>query len=349
MFLRKEWILTLRTLGTGRGSHSQSTNCAVLETPVEASSATKSHFAVSRKQESFDVSSHIFERIPLEILLYLPFADLHLFARSGRLIHDLSKHPTFWERKILVDMPYLWDIPELDAQDNGIALHSELHRQCLYGFRLKHAYKLLEELHKRDKKTYTYGLAKRRRIWNIRSVITVDYLQASKELSQPDAKTRTRFKTSAVTRELPILPYFDAPLTKRSWCFFLDSLQVLRSPIILTFYFTENDRLGGIGFGSPRLSRERFCGNLYDHDLKNASYKFPPNKWIAGIEMDYCGFDDLTKVDEIGIGGLKVGRFQTVVQSSHWSLKVVWSNGSSELVRRLKNLSVYCQSLKVMS
>ena len=72
----------------------------------------------------------IADEVVLEILLNLPHEDIRSFVFSGLTAINLARAHGYWRRKILIDMPFLWDLPELNGPRDFFKIYHELRRQC---------------------------------------------------------------------------------------------------------------------------------------------------------------------------------------------------------------------------
>ena len=79
--------------------------CYCLESP------TSSHTCSSSSTQVRDPFEALTSETITNVLLILPKTDL-ASLRVSRIALDVSRTNTFWKRRIMVDMPWLFDLPE---------------------------------------------------------------------------------------------------------------------------------------------------------------------------------------------------------------------------------------------
>jgi len=127
-------------------------------------SATASKLSAAHPGNPF---TRIADELVCEILLSLPYEDIKHFALSGLAGLALPRTQASWKRKIHIDMPWLWDLPEFEGPRDFFNLYQELRRQC---FATNPPTVEEEEAGRRvitpRDTSLALGLVNRRRVWN---------------------------------------------------------------------------------------------------------------------------------------------------------------------------------------
>ena len=105
---------------------------------------------------SSNLASNPFELLPLDVVLgisdLLSIREiLFLSLASPATFHKLN-HSEFWKRRILKDMPWLWDCHLIKVPDQGTwrSVYFDLWNKCIY-----------------ESQSRILGLVNRKRIWNL--------------------------------------------------------------------------------------------------------------------------------------------------------------------------------------
>lgn len=249
-----------------------------------------------------------------EILLHLPFQDLKSFARSGVTALQLSHHPAFWNRKIFIDMPWLWDLPSLEGPRDFFGLYKELHRQCFATSVPQPEEDDNEDeegdsptrvMQPRDQ-TLVLGLANRRRIWNTCTPIASAYAKSIKEAGISQGATPlSEIAKNSITSKVPIVTNPISREAKALSTFFLTDLEEVDVPSTLFFYFRDDGRLCGVDIDFEGIEdKEKKFGVIGIG--REVTVDVPEKAWIVGFEVTLGGAGDIGGKAEIGIIGVKV-------------------------------------------
>jgi hypothetical protein len=236
-----------------------------------------------------------------EILLCLPYRDLQNFALSGLCDNSLMKVQSFWKRKLLIDMPWLWDLPPPGRERNWFMIYQELRRQCFATTatkELEHKTNASNVQGRRDT-SLILGLANRRRIWKTCELLAVLYLQEIERTSSEMGEIEEESVAAPMT--LIGHPVGKAALSLKT-CF-LESWKDLHPTKEMRFYFGEDGRLVGIKMLVQRIDNGTTFGSISD---RMESVDIEQGIWISKFEFVLSGTMSLDPKAKVGICGVTV-------------------------------------------
>lgn len=278
------------------------------ETTPETS-ATASKLSAAHSGNPF---TRIADELASEILLSLPYEDIKHFALSGLTGLALPRTQAFWKRKILIDMPWLWDLPEFEGRQDFFNLYQDLRRQC---FATNPSTVEDEEeggrrvINPRDT-SLVLGLANRRRVWNTCTQLAKLYVKEIKE-NDPQSKldksgTAQHIVENSFSSQMPLVA---APLSKdsRSLCtYFVSSWDDIERKNSFVFHFQGDGRLCGIEISHFGDEDSQLFGERATGSARNFTAVIPLQYWITGLEFNICNAGDLRADAVVGITGVKV-------------------------------------------
>jgi hypothetical protein len=237
-----------------------------------------------------------------EILLYLPYTDLRNFALSGISNNPLQRYQSFWKRKLLIDMPWLWDLPTPAKEMNWCSGYHEFRRLCFATTRYENS------RHPSDNTLVVHrdhslvlGLANRRRIWQTCEQLAQVYLEEVKKRHTGDEGEIERVSISSVTT-IVAHPTQKGAAGLRT-CF-LKSWEELNVQKTLKFYFQEDGRLVGISMNVDGNAENEVFGSK--SDIQD-SVVISRDTWVSQFELVLSGSNCLDRDAKVGICGMTVG------------------------------------------
>lgn len=252
------------------------------------------------------------DEIVLEILLHLSYQDTQSFVLSGITPINLPQAQGYWKRKILIDLPFLWDLSELDGPRDFFKTYRELRRQC---------FATTPPTGEDDKgntrvegprdKTLVLGLANRRRVWNTCSQLAELYVKPQKNQmpgSKESQSTSEEITKNSLSLQMPLVA---SPVSKEFRplsTYFISSWEDMNKEHTFTFHFNDDGRLCGLEVEMAGTNSSKLLGEKTKIPDLGASSKFviPAGNWITGFELNIGNCYTLNKDAKIGITGLMV-------------------------------------------
>jgi hypothetical protein len=236
-----------------------------------------------------------------EILLCLPYPDLQNFTLSGLSNTPLRRVQSFWKRKVLIDMPWLWDLPSPEGERDWYLIYQELRRQC---FATTASEDLGDEtsgsnvLDRRDT-SLILGLANRRRIWTACAQLTELYLQ---EVKRRNGEVGEIEKESIASPTMLVGHPVDKAALSLKTCF-VRSWKDIEMENEFIAYFGGDGRLVGVEIVMAERNGGEIFGSTSD---KLESVIIPKDTWISRFELVLSGTQSLDAKAEVGICGMVV-------------------------------------------
>ena len=290
----------------------------------EALRKDKTTAAVSASPKPFVVPSYsksiftkLADEIFLEILLLLPYQDVQNFVLSGLTPIKLAQAQGYWKRKISIDLPFLWDLPDLDGRRDFFKIYHELRRQC---FATTPPVDEDEAGNSHVKgprdKTLILGLANRRRVWNTCSQIAEAYVEKQKD--QPGSDERERISEDITKNSLSLhMPLVASPVSndfRSCSAYFLSFWEDLDKEHALTFHFDDDRRLCCLEVETARMKGSRLLGER-PRNGSSLNFQISAGCWITGVELNIGNCYTLDKDAKIGITGVEV-KFRVELNAS---------------------------------
>ncbi|KAH7407436.1 hypothetical protein BKA64DRAFT_666570 [Cadophora sp. MPI-SDFR-AT-0126] len=265
----------------------------------------------------------IAKEITCEILLHLPYASLQFLALSGLLPFHLPSMSAFWKRKILLDMPFLWDLPVLSSIGNGFDVYREMRRQC-FATTPEGEDEPGEDDDENEEDeddedddegwrdgprvvgdrdgSLVLGLANRRRVWMACAQLAELY---EKEIFEDSWEEETEGVDEEIVKgSVSVgMPIVAAPVSmdaKFLSVYLLETWRDLQREMGLKFYFEEMEqgRLCGI---------ERVGGRVFGEVTgEGVSIIVGEGAIIEGFVLNVSGAGELVKKAKVGVTGVKV-------------------------------------------
>ncbi|KAK0100909.1 hypothetical protein ONS95_007351 [Cadophora gregata] len=254
------------------------------------------------------------KEIICEILLHLPYNSLQDFTLSGLLPFHLPSISSFWKRKLLLDMPFLWDLPVMSSPPgNGFAWYREMRRQCfattpeLGDSQVDEQGNVHQLLGERDA-TLVLGLANRRRVWKACLQLAELYekdIRGNKG-EQDAAEVDEEIVNGSMSVAMPIV---SAPVSldaKPLSVYLLEKWLDLQKEWELKFYFEgvengEQERQGRL------CGVERIGGRIFGvRRGEEVSIIVRETVMVDGFVLNVSGAGELGKGARVGVTGVKV-------------------------------------------
>lgn len=219
-----------------------------------------------------------------EIVLFLPQKDIHALALSGIVNYDVLCDSVLRKRKLLVDMPFLWDLPVLGDDRDGLKIYQDLKRHCFHTMARGHSFH--GQYRGPGDNDIVLGLNNRRRIWNTCSIIAQEYLLAMDQSLCGQAEKASVFAKNCTTSVMPILDEAETPKHRRQTTFLLESLSDLEEQSIFTFLLQQDGKLCGITVQRSDKQKLLSVGQstLPDHGRAYRALADRQN-WLAAFEV----------------------------------------------------------------
>ena len=254
------------------------------------------------------------KEITCEILLHLPYQDVRNFILSGASNLKLSQLQSFWKRKILIDMPWLWELPNLEGRQDWRKLYHELRRQSIASTHpmvsQESTYAGAASVASPRDPTLVLGLANRRRVWNACSQLAQLYMEQRREKGLDSKPQEVEISQDIVRNSVSLaMPLVASPVSKdfRSISsYFLSSWNDLEIGITLKFHFRDDGRLCGIESSClGRAGDARLFGTRPEPG-ESVTINIPSGTWLAGWELNICNTNDIRSEAKTGITGIRV-------------------------------------------
>lgn len=249
------------------------------------------------------------EEIILEILLHLPYQDLQNFVLVGLTTIKLSEAQGYWKRKIAIDLPFLWDLPDLDGPRDFFKIYHELRRQCFATTPLtgEDDEGTTRVQGPRDK-TLVLGLANRRRVWNTCARLAESYVE-EQNAGKDSSDVRDTTEELVKNRLSLSMPLVASPVSKEFRplsTYFISSWDDLEKGTLFAFYFNDSSRLCGLEVLTVGTNDSRLLGEKPSRAGSGVKVKVPAGDWINCFDLNIGNCQYLDKDAVIGITGLKV-------------------------------------------
>jgi hypothetical protein len=217
------------------------------------------------------------EDIMLEVFMYLTPEDIENAQISGAT--DMEAPNILWRRKVKLDFPWLWDLPNCNIELDWLRIYKDIVRFSQG--------KAIDIIH---------GLANRRRIWNVCNQLTGD---------NAEDIVQNSFSTGMPLVRAPASKAF-TPLT----AYFISSWRTLYyENKQLTVHFNGNGYLCGVSLvvNSEKEKRRLFgLEGDTEHGGKQYNLHISSSNWIDGFELNLSKLDISDKASKSGITGVKV-------------------------------------------
>lgn len=244
------------------------------------------------------------KEVTCEILLNLSYTDLQHFTLSGLVPFTLRSIPSFWKRKLFLDMPFLFDFPSLSGSQDWFQLYRELKRHC---FATTPATEDDEEGREhvivgRDT-SLVLGLANRRRVWDTCMHLAGLYEVELNDQTQTGETIAEEIRKGSVSLGMPLVATPVSRDAKALCTYLVSSWEDLNEDMVMQFYFLEEDdgRLCGIC-----VEGQSVFGQSSQHSV---DVVIKSGNWVQGFELNVSGAGDLSNKAKIGITGVKVWLF----------------------------------------
>lgn len=250
--------------------------------------------------QNFTPFSKLAKEVTCEILLYISHGDLRGFALSGLLPFAISTMPSFWHRKLRVDMPFLWDFPVCEPPRDWFQIYHELRRHCFATTpETEHdEADVLRVVGGRDE-SLVLGLANRRRVWETCSQLAELYVEEMPEEGAGGKLVVREILEGSVSLGMPIVA---APVEKGAKYisgYLVSEWDDLDRDLELTFHFERGPagRLCGI---------ERVGKGVLGERGEGVSVLVAKGAYVRGFELNVEGAGEIGEKDRVGITGVKV-------------------------------------------
>jgi hypothetical protein len=232
------------------------------------------------------------EDIILDIFLYLTPQEIDNARIAGVANVDIPN--IFWRRKIRIDFPWVWNLPDANAEGDWHRIYNDLVR-----------------FSQGELKGMILGLANRRRIWNVCSQLADLYLErirlSSTEYvigSDEEEIVQNSFCVRMQLVRAPASRTF-TPMTS----YFIDSWKGLNSDEkAVTVFMNDYGYISGISLGmSSDVRPPRLFG--VETDVQYGKYhreRIFSSDWITGFELNIERIDFSRQPCMSAITGVKV-------------------------------------------
>ncbi|PVH83688.1 hypothetical protein DL98DRAFT_652168 [Cadophora sp. DSE1049] len=249
------------------------------------------------------------KEITCEILLHLPYTTLQNLTLSGLLPFHLPSISAFWKRKLLLDMPFLWDLPVLSSPGNGFDMYREMRRQCFattpeLGEGEGDVPRVVGE---RDA-SLVLGLANRRRVWRACAQLAELYEKELREnkVGEEVGEVDEEIVKGSVSVGMPIVAAPVSMDAKFLSVYLLEKWGDLQKELELKFYFEDKGDREGEGPG--RLCGvERVGGRIFGGRTgEGVSVVVGERVRVEGFVLKVGGAGEFGKGARVGVTGVKV-------------------------------------------
>lgn len=221
-------------------------------------------------------TTSLFDTLPNELLTQIadlvPQEDLLSFMRASKTTFRLTKSNKFWQRRLRLDAPWLWE-----NWNSGEA--QAVNWQRSYNAVMMQAHKPVQMAAKGANVT---GLANRKRVWRVCQQVLQLYLETNSLVSSPVEKTV--FEEGVTCRYLPVVANQHEPQYKSRTAFFFSTLNDVDSVKHLKLKWAENGALSGIrlttGAGEVSFGDMEHSGNA------ESVVDFEPHDWIEKLVLN---------------------------------------------------------------
>ncbi|CZS98449.1 uncharacterized protein RCO7_04182 [Rhynchosporium graminicola] len=246
--------------------------------------------------------SKLAKEITSEILLYLPYSTLQAISLSGLIPFSLRSLSSFWKRKLGLDMPFLWDLPDLSFPGNGFDVYHAMRRHC---FATTPALQTGEShvpriVGQRDR-DLVLGLANRRRVWDVCMQLLEVYEEGIDELSgdNENGDIEEGILRGSLSLGVPLVAAPVGKDTKRLSMFLIERWADLGIEWEVKFYF---EKIGGRLCGV-----ERYGGRVFGEKTGDSlSVVVHEEVRISGLVLNVGGAEELWADAKVGVTGVKV-------------------------------------------
>ncbi|KAL2073497.1 hypothetical protein VTL71DRAFT_10823 [Oculimacula yallundae] len=246
--------------------------------------------------------ANLAKEVICEILLYLPYPSLQALSLSALLPFSLPSLSSFWKRKFVLDMPFLWDLPVLHTPGNGFEIYRTMRRHCFATTpELGSGDSQIPSVVGQRDRDLVLGLANRRRVWDVCMQLAEGYQKEMREGEGRDEKADVEEDILKESMSVGV-PLVAAPVgkdVKFLSVFLVEKWADLEKEWEVKFYFEdEGRRLCGV---------ERVGGQVFGEKIgEGISVVVDERVRIVGFVLNVSGAEKLEADAKVGITGLQV-------------------------------------------